>query len=216
MEFTKNEIDRFLALIKSHDHNSAREFLYSDVGRIQTIDISLKNSENKDVIPDTHIAIIYRNAIFTEHIFFKDEDDAVFSDDDLEFINSIFNKKLKGFLLIYKNNLRLVYDEGVLKNEHITIAEQQSTIAEQQSFCGKLNIYINIRGRAYNMTRDDADLSDYLWGILCNDKSLMLDMLKYYMKDSECFSSNIQKRIQSYYDSLTDSEKLLLELGEEI
>lgn len=208
MKFTKNEINRFLALIKSHDHNSAREFLYSDVGRIKTIDISLKNSENKDVIPDTHIAIIYRNAIFTEHIFFKDEDDAVFSDDDLKFIKSILKKKLKGFLLIYKNNLRTVYDEGVLKNEHITIAER--------SFCGKLNSYLNIRGRIYNMTRDDADLSDYLWGILCNDKSLMLDMLKYYMKDSECFSSNIQKRIQSYYDSLTDSEKLLLELGEEI
>lgn len=208
MKFTKNEINRFLALIKSHDHNSAREFLYSDVGRIKTIDISLKNSENKDVIPDTHIAIIYRNAIFTEHIFFKDEDDAVFSDDDLKFIKSILKKKLKGFLLIYKNNLRTVYDEGVLKNEHITIAER--------SFCGKLNTYLNIRGRIYNMTRDDADLSDYLWGILCNDKSLMLDMLKYYMKDSECFSSNIQKRIQSYYDSLTDSEKLLLELGEEI
>lgn len=208
MKFTKNEINRFLALIKSHDHNSAREFLYSDVGRIKTIDISLKNSENKDVIPDTHIAIIYRNAIFTEHIFFKDEDDAVFSDDDLKFIKSILKKKLKDFLLIYKNNLRTVYDEGVLKNEHITIAEQ--------SFCGKLNIYLNIRGRVYNMTRDDADLSDYLWGILCNDKSLMLDMLKCYMKDSECFSSNIQKRIQSYYDSLTDSEKLLLELGEEI
>lgn len=208
MKFTKNEINRFLALIKSHDHNSAREFLYSDVGRIKTIDISLKNSENKDVIPDTHIAIIYRNAIFTEHIFFKDEDDAVFSDDDLKFIKSILKKKLKDFLLIYKNNLRTVYDEGVLKNEHITIAEQ--------SFCGKLNSYLNIRGRIYNMTRDDADLSDYLWGILCDDKSLMLDMLKYYMKDSECFSSNIQKRIQSYYDSLTDSEKLLLELGEEI
>lgn len=208
MKFTKNEINRFLALIKSHDHNSAREFLYSDVGRIKTIDISLKNSENKDVIPDTHIAIIYRNAIFTEHIFFKDEDDAVFSDDDLKFIKSILKKKLKDFLLIYKNNLRTVYDEGVLKNEHITIAEQ--------SFCGKLNSYLNIRGRIYNMTRDDADLSDYLWGILCNDKSLMLDMLNCYMKDSECFSSNIQKRIQSYYDSLTDSEKLLLELGEEI
>lgn len=208
MKFTKNEINRFLALIKSHGHNSAREFLYSDVGRIKTIDISLKNSENKDVIPDTHIAIIYRNAIFTEHIFFKDEDDAVFSDDDLKFIKSILKKKLKGFLLIYKNNLRTVYDEGVLKNEHITIAKQ--------SFCGNLNIYINIRGRTYNMTRDDADLSDYLWSILCNDKSLMLDMLNCYMKDSECFSSNIQKRIQSYYDSLTDSEKLLLELGEEI
>lgn len=215
MEFTKNEINRFLALIKSHDRNSAREFLYSDIGRIKTIGISLKNSENKGVIPDTHIAIIYRNAvfrneIFTEHIFFKDEDDAVFSDDDLKFIKSILKKKLKGFLLIYKSNLRLVYDEGGLKNEykHITIAER--------SFFGKLNIYLNILGRIYNMTRDDADLSDYLWGILCNDKSLMLDMLKYYMKDSECFSSNIQKRIQSYYDSLTDSEKLLLELGEEI
>lgn len=86
----------------------------------------------------------------------------------------------------------------------------------KQSFCGELNIYLDIRGRGYNMTRDDADLSDYLWGILCNDKNLMLDMLNCYMEDSECFSSNIQKRIQSYYDSLTDSEKLLLELGEEI
>ena len=185
MEFTKDEINRFLALVQSYEHNSAREFLYSDVGRIKTIDISLKNSENKDVIPDTHIAIIYRNAIFTEHIFFKDEDDVVFSDDDLKFIKSIFNKKLKDFLLIYKNDLRTAYDEGDLKNEHITIAEQ--------SFCGKLNIYLNIRGRIYNMTRDSADLSDYLWGILCNDKSLMLDMLKCYMKDSECFSLSVRE-----------------------
>lgn len=210
MKFTKNEINRFLGLIKSHYHNAAREFLSSDIGRIKTIVISLKNSENKDLIFDTHIIIRYKNAIFAEHIYFKDEDDAVFSDDDLKFIKSIFNKKLKGLLLIYKSNLRLVYDEGILKNEHITISKE--------SYCSKLNIYINIRGsdRIYNMTRDDADLSDYLWGILCNDKSLMLDMLKYYMKDSECFSSNIQKRIQLYYDSLTDSEKLLFELGEDI
>ena len=210
MKFTKNEINRFLALMESYYHNAAREFLSSDIGRIKTIEVTLKNSENKDAVFDTYIAIIYKNALFTEHIHFKDEDDAVLSDDDLKFIKSILNKKLKGFLLIYKSNLRLVYDEGGLKNEyeHITISKE--------SFCGKLNAYINIRGRIYNMTRDDADLSDYLWGILCNDKSLMLDMLKYYMKDSECFSSNIQKRIQSYYDSLTDSEKLLLELGEEI
>ena len=206
MEFTKDEINRFLALIKSYYHNAAREFLYSDIGRIKTISITLKNSENKNLVYDTHIVIIYEHA--TEIIHFNDAASAVFSDDDLEFLKSILDKKLEGLLLIYKNNLRTVYDEGGLKNEHITISKE--------SFFGKLNIYINIRDRTYNMTRDDADLSDYLWGILCNSKTLMLDMLKYYMKDSECFSSNIQKRIQLYYDSLTDSEKLLLELGEEI
>ena len=66
------------------------------------------------------------------------------------------------------------------------------------------------------MSSNDADLSDDLWNILCHDKNLMLNILKYYMKDSKYFSPKIQKKIQSYYDSLPDSEKLLLELGEDI
>lgn len=207
MKFTKNEVDRFLALVKGFCSNAARKFLSSDIGSIKTIDIVLKNGENKDLVYDTHIAVMY-DEVFADIIYFNDEYDAVFSDDDLEFIKSILNKKLEGFILVFKNNIKTVYDKGCLKNEHITISKE--------SFRGKLTIFITIRGRIYNMTTNGADLSDYLWGILCNDKSLMLDMLKYYMKDSECFSSNIQKRIQSYYDSLTDSEKLLLELGEEI
>ena len=44
-EFTKNEIDRFLALVKFYCSNAAREFLSSDAGRIKTIGITLKNSE---------------------------------------------------------------------------------------------------------------------------------------------------------------------------
>ena len=208
MEFSIDTINRFLSLVQITKHEVAKKFLSFDSGSIKTLDIALKNNENKDELYNTHMMILYKGSKYGKLIYFKDEADTVFSDDDLEFIKSILNKRLEGLPLIYKNNLRFVYEEGVLKNEHITIAEQ--------SFCGKLNIYLNIRGRIYNMTRDDADLSDYLWGILCNDKSLMLDMLKCYMKDSKYFSPKIQKRIQSYYDSLPDSEKLLLELGEDI
>lgn len=208
MKFGNDAINRFLSLVQITKHEVAKKFLSFDSGSIKTLDIALKNNENKDELYNTHMMILYKGSKYGELIYFKDEADTVFSDDDLEFIKSILNKRLEGLPLIYKNNLRFVYEEGGLENEHIKISTDSPG--------SNSDIYIVIRCRTYTMSSDDSDLSDDLWNILCNDKNLMLNILKYYMKDSKCFSSNIQKRIQSYYDSLTDSEKLLLELEEEI
>lgn len=208
MEFSRDTINRFLSLVQNESREDAKKFLSFDSGHIKTLDIVLKNNENKDDLYNTHMMILYKGSKYGELIYFKDEADTVFSNDDLEFIKSILNKRLDGLPLIYKNNLKLVFEEGGLENEHIKISKDSSG--------SNSDIYIVIRCRTYTMSSDDADLSDDLWNILCYDKNLMLDMLKYYMKDSKYFSPKIQKRIQSYYDSLPDSEKLLLELGEDI
>lgn len=208
MKFSNDTINRFLSLVQITKHEEAKKFLSFDSGSIKTLDIVLKNNENNDELYNTHMMVLYKGSKYGELIYFKDEADTVFSDDDLEFIKSILNKRLEGLPLIYKNNLKLVFEEGGLENEHIKISKNSSG--------SNSDIYIVIRCRAYTMSSNDADLSDDLWNILCHDKNLMLNILKYYMKDSKYFSPKIQKRIQSYYDSLPDSEKLLLELGEDI
>lgn len=205
MEFTKSEINRFLALVKNHDE--AARFLSFDGGHIKAFDIVLKSNENKGDAYDTHIMLLYNHGMYADLIYFKDEDDIVFSDKDLEFIKSIIDRRLDDLPLIYKSDLRMVYEEDI-ENGRIKIADE--------SFNNNYNILIIIFGRCYSMTRYDADLSDDAWNVLYRKKNLMLDMLKYYMKDTRYFSPKIQKRIQAYYDSLSDSDKLLLELGEEL
>lgn len=206
MEFTKDEINRFLALVTNNAE--ATRFLSFDGGHIKTFDIVSKNNETKDYVYDTHIMVLYEHEMYADLIYFKDEADIVFSDNDLKFIKSIIDRRLDGLSLIYKSDLKMVYEEDI-KNSRIKITDESFND-------NNYNVLIVISGRCYSMTRYDADLSDDAWNVLYHKKDLMLEMLKYYMKDTRYFSPKIQKRIQAYYDSLSDSDKLLLEVGEDI
>ena len=207
MEFTKDEIEKFAYLVKISEGETARKFLSSDKFHITTADVELKNDNNKDDVPMTNIIAagvvesplpISLEACF----YFKDEKNIVFSDGTLKFIKSIIERRLNGLSLIYTDSAKSVYFEGDIAQASIDVSFFKYDPA----------LRISIFDRPFDVGEYDADFSANVWSALCSRKDIMMKIFKY----SEYCSSKIQKRIQTYYDNLSNSDKLLLELGEEL
>ena len=71
--------------------------------------------------------------------------------------------------------------------------------------------FAGIRLSEYN-----GDLSDDLWNIILSRSDNSVRILSAYVSGKYAFSEKIGKRINDLYESLSDSDKLLLELGENI
>ena len=67
-----------------------------------------------------------------------------------------------------------------------------------------------------NLLEDNADRSDELWNIILNHGDNSERILSAYASGKYVFPEKIEKRFNDLYDSLSDSDKLLLELGEKI
>ena len=207
MEFTKDEINRFASLARTSD--KARRFLSSDGGHIKAADIVLKDNNSEDVY-ETRIIVSYEHETCYNIIYFKDEGRTVFSDDDSRFIKSMLKKRLCGLHLIYTTDVRSAYEEDDISSRDIKIVDDSFMYTDGFDIC------ISLLGNLHDITYDNADFTDDVWDVLYSKRDIMLQLLKYYMHyrdDLKCFSPKIQKRIQTYYDSLSDSDKLLLEIG---
>ena len=68
-----------------------------------------------------------------------------------------------------------------------------------------------------NFLKSDAEVSDDMWKIITDSRNNINIIMHhaYISKDYE-FSAKIKKRIHDTYESLPDSDKLLLELGLEL
>ena len=71
-------------------------------------------------------------------------------------------------------------------------------------------------GVRLNLSENNADFSNEIWDIVLSDRSNVAFMASEYVSGTYSASDNIKKRIQALYDSLSDSDKLLLELGEDL
>ena len=67
-----------------------------------------------------------------------------------------------------------------------------------------------------DLSENNADVSDYMWNIILNNRDNVNFMMSAYVSGKYSVSDNIKKRLQALYDSLSDSDKLLLELGEDL
>ena len=76
--------------------------------------------------------------------------------------------------------------------------------------------YHNRWGLSFDLSENNADVSDEIWDIILNDRERVNNMLLPYVSGTCPVSDNIKKRLQALYESLSDSDKLLLELGEKI
>lgn len=207
MEFTKDEINRFLALAPGYYKKDIRKFLSFDRGHIIMASVGLKDNKHKDNVYATHVMTIYGDPLILPSTFyFRDTYARTFSDETLGFIKQLIKRRLSGIPLIYTNDIEVLYAEDGIAQASI----------DDIAFKFTSEICISIHGNLFTMTKYDADFSDNFWSTLYSIKGLMMKMAKYYMEIPEYFSPKIQKRIQTYYDSLSDSDKLLLEIGEDL
>ena len=66
------------------------------------------------------------------------------------------------------------------------------------------------------LAENNADVSDDMWKIITDYRNNINHMCSAYISNEYKISDKIRKRIHDTYESLPDSDKLLLELGESL
>ena len=219
MNVTTEETKRFLKLVNPRDRNEAKkllskknvvvinvfthadEELYIDVAEARKV----KSTGAYDM-SDTKLSAIEFNSEIT-----------YFEEDDAAFIVSFISRHFK--------NLKLIFSSSEV---HIFTADIGGTFASvRDSWCCYIDGHIvkllnaDLVFQGYNfisfsLSDNDAEVPDDVWNVILDDRNNVNCILSAYVHEKYYFSDNIKKRIQAVYDSLTDSEKLLFELDEDI
>ena len=197
MNVTEKEINKFIGLFWREDYERVCNFLSSK----KIFEICTRTSEtdcHNDIIVEEVENVVdpsgYYNIIrkvpkqlrLNSHISKK----------DIDFILSFISRYFENFKLIFSSS-----------EVHIFVATTEN--AADLFFKGKCFAHINL-------LEDNADISDELWNILLNYHYNAVHMLSAYTSGKYVFPEKIGKRINDLYESLSDSDKLLLELGEDI
>ena len=127
--------------------------------------------------------------------------------DALPFILSIINKISPKMRMIYSNDTYIVYSSDRIKCADIVAAGYAGNIYDA---------WLITPGYNYLLNAPNADICDEFLECICSDDDNKNELLRKYALRPEIFSKKIRDKIKLIYNSLSDSDKLLLELGEKI
>ena len=136
---------------------------------------------------------------------------------DIDFVLSFISRYFKNFKLILSSSSLHIF---VATTENIQVILSEDSFVELDDKVVKFLVadlfshgdcFARIHFSEYN-----GDLSDDLWNIILNDSDNSVRILSAYASGKYVFPEKIEKRINNLYESLSDSDKLLLELGEKI
>lgn len=210
MGISENDKDRLLSLVVRNIKNirAVQEFLNAREMDISFVCMHVKGEKDKYLFRiGTYITISYVYSLTNDTIYFDDNNNSAYiSNSDKEFILSIIEKKT-GHKMVYMTDYQSLFS-GTMFLPNVSIG------VEKRKYAGQLGLAIIVNNyRSYLLTDNNADFSDEAWNIIWSRKDVKKTLLEYYMDDPNHFSINIQKRIKNYYDSLSDGDKLLLEIG---
>ena len=220
MTVTDEERKRFLKLVNPRDRGEAKKLLsnknvvvinvfthadeepYIDVAEARTV----KSTGAYD-IDSLKFSLIRFNSNFTS-----------LGEDDVEFILSFISHHFK--------NLKLVFSSSEAHAFVVDISGMSAS-AHYACYSGFVDghtvklLDVDLLFQSYNfisfsLSDNDAEVPDDIWNVILDDRNNANCILSAYVHEKHYFSNNIKKRIQALYDSLSDSDKLLLELGENI
>ena len=216
MNVTEKEINKFIGLFWLEDYECVRDFLSSKkaFGIYTSIRENgsgfIRMEEACDADSYGHYNISYPT---TKRIRLNSQ----ISKKDIDFVLSFISRYFGNFKLIFSLSTTHVF---------VTTTENMQAIVRDTMYTdldGKVINYLTadlfFQGNYFayiNLLEDNADISDELWNILLNYPDSAAHMLSTYTSGKYAFSEKIEKRINDLYESLSDSDKLLLELGEEI
>ena len=220
MNVTTEETKRFLKLVNPRDRNEAKKLL------------SNKNAVVINVFThaDEELYIDVAEARKVKSTGAYDMDSLKFSlirfnskfmslgEDDAEFILSFISHHFK--------NLKLVFSSS---KAHAFVVDIGGMSASAHYACYSgfvdghivklLNVDLVFQGYnfiSFSLSDNDAEVPDDVWNVILDDRNNVNCILSAYVHEKYYFSDNIKKRIQAVYDFLSDSEKLLFELDEDI
>lgn len=217
MNVTEKEINKFIGLFYREDYERVCDFLSSKkVFEIYTLmaendccnDITIK--EACDVDSSGHYDI---NNLTTKQLRLN----SYINKKDIEFVLSFISRYFENFKLIYSSSIVHIF---VATTENIQAAiHNGGCIDSDGKVTNLLTADLFSQGSYFaciSLSEDNVDVSDELWNIMLSYHGDAAYMLSAYMSDKYAFSEKIGKRINDLYESLSDSDKLLLELGEKI
>ena len=212
MNVTTEETKRFLNFVDPADRNDTIKILSNMHSNMHAPIICIEmNIEGSGA--DYHvncITLIIEDPVLDFKVIGLDPAFAQLKKDDAEFIISYISRRFDNLKLIFSSSSTCVFAENI-SDMIVAIGRRLDDgvlMAELFSHNGSIVLL--------DLSENNADFSNELWNIVLIDRINIIRMLSAYVSGTYRVSDNIKKRIHTLYDSLTDSEKLLLELGEEI
>ena len=218
MNVTEKEINKFIGLFWREDYERVCDFLSSK----KVFEICTRTSEtdcHNDIIVEEVENVVdpsgYYNII--RKVPKQLRLNSYISKKDIDFILSFISRYFENFKLIFSSSEVHIF---IATTENVQAAIRDDVYIDSD---GKNINYLAadlfFKGKYFahiNLLEDNADLSDELWNILLNYHYNAVHMLSAYTSGKYVFPEKIEKRINDLYESLSDSDKLLLELGEKI
>ena len=215
MNVTEEEINKFIGLFYREDYERVRGFLSSKkVFGIYTL-LSENGSDNCIRIEAT--CDVDSSGHYISYPTIKEiRLNSCISKNDIDFVLSFISRYFENFKLIVSSlliHIFVVTTENMQAVLEVSYIDSDNTVVK---FLVADLFYHNDCFMRIRLSDCTADLSDELWNIILNCSDNSARILSAYTSGNYVFTEKIGKRINDLYESLSDSDKLLLELGEEI
>ena len=138
---------------------------------------------------------------------------AQFKKDDAAFIIAFISRCFDKLKLIFSSSVTHVFIEDI-NGMKAVLGTRFDTFSDGEPVADIFSH--NRRIVTLYLAENNADVSDDIWNVILSGHGNANRILSAYVSGAYCVSDNIKKRIRLLYESLPDSYKLLLELGEDI
>ena len=221
MNVTEEEINKFVSLFWREDYECVRDFLSSKkafgiyTSMRENGSGFIKMEEACDADSYGHYNISYPNISYptTKRIRLNSQT----SKKDIDFVLSFISRYFENFKLIFSSSTTHVF---VTTTENMQATVREVSYIDSDNKTAKFLVAdLFSHGDAFvriHFSEYKGDLSDELWNIILNHGDNSERILSAYASGKYAFPEKIEKRINDLYESLSDSDKLLLELGEKI
>ena len=203
MNVTEKEINKFIGLFWREDYERVCDFLSSKT----LFGIYTQMIENRSggyiIAGDSSGHYIRLNSWINKK--------------DIDFVLSFISRYFENFKLIFSSSIIHIF-VATTENMQATLCKT-SYIDSDGTAVKLLDVDLFSHGDSFAriyLSEYDSDVSDELWNIILNCSDNSARILSAYTSGNYVFTEKIGKRINDLYESLPDSDKLLLELGEDI
>ena len=206
MNITDEETERFLNLVKPE----CRSYAIKALSNAHTICVQMcVEGSGVNYYYGNYIATIGENPALDFKLIGLDQTFVPFKKDDAEFIVSYISRSFDNFKLIFSSSIRSVFSKN--------ISDMSVAIGRRLDDALTADLFSHNRfATCLDLSENNADFSNELWNVVLSDRANVNRMMSEYVSGTYFVSDNIKKRIRALYDSLSDSDKLLLELGEDL
>lgn len=216
MDVTYSEINKFLGFFNPECYDDAVKFLNSNMIISIQVDISRMGD-----LCGSYITVVearpgvynMHTAITTPFALNSKSKSTYLEDDEVVFVVSFISRYFKNFKLIFSSLFSYVF--VATTNNMLAVITYSNNFPFRKLLSVSV-FYQNSFLLTLNFLSADAEVSDDMWKIITDSRNNINHMCSAYISNEYRFSDKIRKRIHDTYESLPDSDKLLLELGESL